>query len=502
MLTPVTTPDALHEWIVTHTGLRVPRRPVCACHQAPFDYIRTAYFEPARDQVIWAPRGGGKTSLAAVVTFLDLIHKPGVSIRILGGSLEQSLRMWEYLQPFVEKLDKKGRSMARRLKLDNGSVAAVLTQSQRSVRGQRVQKLRCDEVELFDPRVWEAAQLVTRSKHMDDGNCFVRGTIEAMSTLHKPFGLMHKIVEQTEARLAQEQTSRRDPPTKAHAKAGMGLISSTNTSPVPNTPLAPKLVRWCILDVLERCPSERDCATCPLYDDCKGIAKTRCEGFFPIDDAIVMKSRVSRETWDAEMLCLRPSLTDRVFTPFDRDVHVRSDPPFVLGRDCDWWLAIDFGFSNPFVCLWIITHGDEVYVIDEYAARGRTIDQHMAEIHARPWPRAKRIACDPAGNGKSDQTARSNVDRLREYGYLVKTRGSAIVDGIELIRAALRSATGRTRLTFHPRCVNLLRAIQSYHYPEGGGELPVKDGEHDHPIDALRYFFANSTTHRITRRAY
>jgi hypothetical protein len=24
-----------------------------------------------------------------------------------------------------------------------------------------------------------------------------------------------------------------------------------------------------------------------------------------------------------------------------------------------------------------------------------------------------------------------------------------------------------------------------------GGELPLKDGLHDHPIDALRYFFVN-----------
>ena len=46
------------------------------------------------------------------------------------------------------------------------SPAGVLAQSQRSVRGLRVQKLRCDEVELFDPAVWEAAQLTTRSAHI------------------------------------------------------------------------------------------------------------------------------------------------------------------------------------------------------------------------------------------------------------------------------------------------------------------------------------------------
>ena len=33
-----------------------------------------------------------------------------------------------------------------------------------SVRGTRVQKLRCDEVELFTPEVWDAVQLTTQSK--------------------------------------------------------------------------------------------------------------------------------------------------------------------------------------------------------------------------------------------------------------------------------------------------------------------------------------------------
>ena len=35
----------------------------------------------------------------------------------------------------------------------------MLAQSQRAVRGLRVQKLRCDEVEMFNPSIWEAAQL-------------------------------------------------------------------------------------------------------------------------------------------------------------------------------------------------------------------------------------------------------------------------------------------------------------------------------------------------------
>src|ERR1700733_11195128 len=104
LLQPCHSDDDLHRWIRLFTGLRIPRRPVCANHQAPFDYLRRAYFEPTSDQVVWAPRGGGKTRLAALATLLDLLHKPQCSLRILGGSLEQSLRMWEHLLPDVERL--------------------------------------------------------------------------------------------------------------------------------------------------------------------------------------------------------------------------------------------------------------------------------------------------------------------------------------------------------------------------------------------------------------
>ena len=499
-LTPCDSPDDLHRWVRLFCGLGVPRHPVCDGHAAPFDYLCRSYFEPAADQVVWAPRGGGKTRLAAVATLLDLLHKPGAAVRILGGSLEQSLKTWDYLTPDLARLaadllaDRKPAS--RRVALSNGSTAAVLTQSERAVRGLRVQKLRCDEVELFKPEVWEAAQLVTKSRNLKSETSdsesgpgarprpVVAGTLEALSTLHAPFGLMHRVVEDA-------------------GRSGVAVV------------------RWCLLEVLERCPPTRDCAACPLWDDCRGVAKTRCDGFVGIDDAVAMKRRVSAETWDAEILCRRPSVRGCVFPTFDPAVHVKE---WVVGR-CKWAdrscgadapssptpdsqlpttdsqlptthfsLAVDFGFAAPFVCLWVETHADgTAHVVDEYLQPQRTLDEHVAAIRARPWPAGAtpRVACDPAGAGRNEQTAASAVTVLRRAGFAVRHRQSRIADGLELIRRALRPASGDPKLFVHPRCEKLVRALRSYRYPEGGGELPVKDGEHDHPVDALRYHFVN-----------
>lgn len=476
-LTPCRTPDELHAWIRRHLNLTIPRTPVCQGHGTPFEYLCRAYFEPSADQIVWAPRGGGKTSLAAIATLLDLLHKPGTAVRILGGSLEQSLRLWDHLLPHLETIDEASgdeksklianpKSTSRKLKLTNGSTAAVLTQSQRSVRGLRVQKVRCDEVELFDPLVWEAAQLTTRSRGMH-GNSHgpaVRGSIEALSTLHQPFGLMRTLVD--------------------------GALESGRV-----------LVKWCLLDVLEHCPPERECGSCPLWQDCRGVAKERANGFFKIDDAIAMKGRVSLDVWKSEIMCQKPSTRGLVYSNFDAEQHVRLDPPFDL-RTAEWTLAMDFGFSAPFVCLWIAKAGEMVYVMDEYLQDQRTIDAHLTEIKRRPWPATTRVACDPAGNGRQDQTARSNIDCLRAAGFRVKSQPSSITDGIELVRAALRSASGQVRLQFHPRCKKLIAALQTYHYPNAQSELPEKDGISDHPLDALRYFYVNNQHQPIARRTY
>lgn len=469
---PFRTIHELRAWADAALGLKIPALPVCPHHSAPLEYLRRSYFEPANDLVVWAPRGGGKTRLGALATFLDLLHKPRCSVRILGGSLEQSLRMWEHLHGDLLELAEKqldGRSRARRIHLLNGASAAVLTQSQRNVRGQRVQKLRCDEVDEFDPEIWEAAQLTVRSLEKpagDDWPPIITGSVHALSTLHRPFGLMQRIIDQAEA---------------------------ANTH----------IIKWCLLDVLQRCPPERTCADCDLRDDCNGVAKSACEGFFSIEDAIRAKRRVSLQTWECEMLCRRPAIRDSVFPEFNPEIHIADSP---LGRRStpgEIWLAIDFGYSNPFACLWIHCREDGIiHVIDEYIQQRRPLHEHIVHIQSRAHPPATHVACDPSGNGKNDQTAQSNVDLLRQHYNHVHTKGSRIADGLEKIRAGLRPAAGDPTLFVHPRCKKLIRAFQSYHFAPGGSELPLKDNENDHPIDALRYFYINHRGGNLRGRPY
>ena len=129
------------------------------------------------------------------------------------------------------------------------------------------------------------------------------------------------------------------------------------------------------------------------------------------------------------------------------------------------------------------------------------IEQHVAEIKSRGHGDVRRLYCDPAGNGPNDQTGRTNVERLKR-DFTVRSKGSKIQDGIELIRQALCSGTGDATLFIHPKCERLIAAMHEYRYQEDGGETPDKDGTHDHPVDALRYYYVNSSVGELVGAWY
>ncbi len=481
------TREDLRNYVKVFLGVDVPDRRICPEHSTPLDYLWHSFatdsqlwrkddsacapathhrpscimHHPSGDSIVWANRAGGKTELAAVATLLDALFKPHCQIRILGGSGEQSNRVYEYLTMFLRKGFESfpaGPVLRNKCRFINGATVEVLTQSATSVRGTHVQKLRCDEVELFDENVFAAAKFTTQSTDT------ITAAMELISTMHRPYGLMQREVA-------------------AAAQAGVPLF------------------KWCIWETVEKCAG-RNCSQCPLWGDCRGRAR-QAAGYLKIDDCITQMRRSSRAGWEAEMLCIRPSLENVVFGEFDPAVHVRPveyDPNLPLYR------ALDFGFVNPFVCLWIQVDGaGTVRVLDEYVRTRATIDMHAVEMKTRtpcPEERVAATFCDPAGAGQNDVTGTSAVRELRALGIAIRYRRSGILEGIELIRRAIRAGDSKSTLVISPRCPRLIEALRCYHYPDRGpttGELPLKDGVYDHPIDALRYFFVNAQRDSTTR---
>lgn len=441
------------------------------------DHRQDAHVESGRDArvpmtsgdcIVWANRGGGKTQLAAAATLLEGLFKPGCDTRILAGSLDQSRRTYEYICEFADAAFSdflQGRMLSNACRFVNGTTVEVLSQSMRAVRGRHIHKLRCDEIELFDEDVFNAAKYITHSR---DGKL---AAIEMLSTMHRPYGLMQKLVD---------------------GAAACG------------TPV----FRWCLWETIEPCTPDRSCSRCALNTYCAGKARD-ADGYLSIDDAIAQMRRSSKAGFESEMLCLRPNMENAVFADFDPAVHVARvgfDPMLPLYR------AIDFGIQNPFVCLWIqVASGQNYRVIDEYSVRGKRTIEHAVAIKARtPGGEASVAAtfCDPAGISKEETSGSSSVEELRKAGIVVKHKPSRIMDGLERIRAALKSGDGQSRFVVDSNCRVLIKSLQCYHYSSTASgtasEVPEKDGEHDHAVDALRYFFINygKNDNKVTQKSY
>jgi hypothetical protein len=203
--------------------------------------------------------------------------------------------------------------------------------------------------------------------------------MEMFSTMHRPYGLMQTLIDDA-------------------AQSGIPIF------------------KWCLWEVIERCRG-RSCSRCALNEDCQGKAR-RANGYLRIDDVISQMRRSSRAGFESEMLCLRPNLENAVFEEFDEQVHVKAvryDASLPLYR------AVDFGFVNPFVCLWIQVDADGVVrVIDEYVRNRATAAANADTIIRRTQCDEHTVAmtfCDPAGAARNGSPGPVRSRCLRTRGF-------------------------------------------------------------------------------------
>ena len=182
---------------------------------------------------------------------------------------------------------------------------------------------------------------------------------------------------------------------------------------------------------------------------------------------------------------------------FNRALHVlpeewTPDPDVAFDR------TADFGTNNPTAWLWVQEIAGTVYIFDELEVRRQPVPVIAAEVNSR-WKGLRHGGDfgDIAGTQR-DSNLRSYVSNYAMAGIEIRSRaGGAVKAGVEVITRYLNpSETGVPRLLVHPRCVRLMAAFETYHWPEDKdgnpvGDEPEKDGVSDHLLDAARYWWVN-----------
>lgn len=195
------TDDDLHAWVKAILGVDIPRVATCPGHVAPFTAFADAYFARSPVAVWKASRGfGGKTFLLALLALTEQITL-GASVSLLGGSGEQSQRVHSYLAgtdpnslgkfwnaPLAPRFLLATDPTKREVRTINGGQVRALMASQTSVRGPHPQRLRLDEIDEMDVRIFDAALGQPMSGRG------VPSQVVASSTHHNPDGTMTEAI--------------------------------------------------------------------------------------------------------------------------------------------------------------------------------------------------------------------------------------------------------------------------------------------------------------------
>jgi hypothetical protein len=470
------TPETLWRWIYAFTGIQVSRNRVCPEHNAPWDYLRTLYFERPSLALVLGSRGSGKSFLSALDTHLTSRWHPRHATRILGGSRAQSEQVYRALSEIVLNghgpIGSDGQTIKKLLKgqaeYANGSEVAILAASSRSVRGPHVPSLKLDEVDEIDPEFREAAMGMCMERHG------VRASVVMTSTWHRVGGPMTGLIDR--------------------AKAGEFPLFS-----------------FCAFDVLEHCPEERSgkhlekCPSCPLQKFCHDVSDggppkaKRASGHYAIDALIQNLRSTSMRTFEADYLCRGPKTDGLWFPSFDSAAQVSDraeyDPCLPVH------LSIDSGVFTGAVFFQIAKTAaadgirEEVRIFADYLEENRTAEMNalaLLELARRQCNgKLETISTDPAGGSRNPvgptviaEFERAGLRPLRRWPV------GSIADGLALVESFVHSAEGRPRLILHPRCQALARAIANYRRARRGGQWQdyPEDPQHPHEdlVDALR----------------
>ena len=182
----------------------------------------------------------------------------------------------------------------------------------------------------------------------------------------------------------------------------------------------------------------------------------------------------------------------QIYDMFDPNRHMVRQLPALGGER---YVSVDYGTQNPTVfLLWQQGEQGSWYCVKEYYWSGReqmrqkTDGEYADDLDAfLEGTRPRAVVVDPS--------AASFIALLRQRGYAIQGADNQVLTGIRHVSELLSG----DKLRFSSACVHTRREFQAYVWDEDGGgqDRPVK--EHDHCMDAVRYFVSTVLTRNQAR---
>ena len=203
-------------------------------------------------------------------------------------------------------------------------------------------------------------------------------------------------------------------------------------------------------------------------------------GYVPDEEIDLMIAEWPEEVQETRIKGHFAAFLGSVYKTFNLATHVIE--PFRIPSDWSRYRVIDWGFNNPFVCLWMARNKDKQwYVYREHYAAQRSLAYHAEQIK-------KFNECYRCTWADHDTQDRYEFAKLGINTFPAK---KDIHLGIEAVQAALKvQGNGEPRLFIFNDCKNTIREMGGYKWSEGTETRDAKDEPmkvNDHTCDCVRY---------------
>jgi phage terminase large subunit-like protein len=171
-------------------------------------------------------------------------------------------------------------------------------------------------------------------------------------------------------------------------------------------------------------------------------------------------------------------LQGAVWKEFRYQIHVI--PRFPIPAAWTRIRAIDFGYDDPFCCLWLACDPEtgKIYVYQEHYQAERLLQHHASQIVEKDSEGVEpHEGCPPPKHSVADHDRQERAELL-VHGIQTTPANKTVDLGIQIVNRYFK----QEKLFIFNDLPNTLREVQSYHFKNG---VPYK--QDDHSQDCLRY---------------
>jgi PBSX family phage terminase large subunit len=191
-------------------------------------------------------------------------------------------------------------------------------------------------------------------------------------------------------------------------------------------------------------------------------------------------------------LGLRVAAIGMYFEEWDPTKHIIDE--FDIPSEWTRWIAIDWGFADPFCALWFARNpaNKRIYIYREIYAKGLREEQQAVLIKQKSdGERISQYVADPSmWNARTESNRPSIASIYHACGVPIQPAGNSRISGWQIVRRGLAGDEPRVQI-LRGRVPNLVRTLPAMvHDPLDSEDLADKVNgvkSEDHAVDPLRY---------------